>query len=161
MATGQLPEALQAITNALTRDRWNVGLLWEAREVLLSNGRPEGADKMVQDLLEEVSNRPRDHRDALSLVAFSKAALVRGADAKRVLTTVLDSARKANPKEREVYLASGRLALEKKDFSLASKTFERAKGAPDDLTPLWWPARSRIRHRAYEDLARIGVIPEH
>ena len=133
MATGQLPEGLQAITNALTRDRWNVRLLWEAREVLLSNGRPEEADKMVQDLLEEVSNRPRDYRDALSLVAFSKAALFRGADAKRVLTTVLDSARKANPKEREVYLTTGRLALEKKDFSLASKTFEAGlKELPDD-----------------------------
>ncbi len=133
MATGQLPEAQQAITNALGRDRWNVRLLWEGREVLRSNGRPEEADKLLQDLLEEVSNRPQDHRDALSLVAFSKAALARGADAKRVLNTVLDSARKADPKEREVYLTSGRLALDKKDFALAAKTFQAGlKELPDD-----------------------------
>jgi tetratricopeptide (TPR) repeat protein len=66
-------------------------------------------------------------------VVFGKAALLKGADPKKVLDTLFDVARKAEPTLREVYLAIGDLALDKHDFPLAAKRFEEGlKVMPDD-----------------------------
>lgn len=133
MTSGRYAEALQSITNSLSRDRWNVRLMWQARQVFLANGKKKEADEMFDGVLEEVTTRPRDHRDALSMVVFGQAALERGADAKRVLTSVFEPARKADPQEREVYLAAGNLALAKQDFALAAKKFDEGlKELPED-----------------------------
>lgn len=133
MASGRYEEAYRAITNSLARDRWNVRLMWQAREVFLANGLQQPADEMMEGVLEEVTTRPRDHRDALSLAAFGQAALERGADAKRVLTSVFEPARKADPGAREIYLAAGNLALAKQDFALAARKFEEGlKQLPED-----------------------------
>jgi tetratricopeptide (TPR) repeat protein len=133
MASGQYREAWQAITNSMARDRWNVRLMWQAREVFLANGQSKLAEDMREAVLEEVSTRPRDHRDVLSMVAFGEAALDRGADAKRVLTSVFDPAQKANPQAREVYIAAGKLALSKQDYALAAKKYEEGlKHLADD-----------------------------
>ncbi len=133
LALGRYPEARTALTNALEQERWSVRLCWVAREALQANGETEAADAMVDKIIRMVSQHPSDFRDAASLVVFGRAAVLRGADPKRVLDTVFDSARKADPKEREVYLASGELALEKHDFALAAKRFEAGiKELPDD-----------------------------
>src|SRR5436190_22703274 len=43
LATGRYPEALQTITNAVTRDYQSLSLRWLAREAYLCNGQPEAA----------------------------------------------------------------------------------------------------------------------
>src|SRR5437588_2301708 len=133
LATGKYPEALTVITNALMQDRWNIRLCWQAREVFQSNGQPDLAGQMVEKILQLVSAQPRDYRDARSLVVFGEAALLKGADPKRVLDSLFNVAQKAEPALRDVYLASGNLALEKQDFALAAKRFEEGlKQVPDD-----------------------------
>jgi tetratricopeptide (TPR) repeat protein len=134
LATGQYPEARTAITNALAQEHWSIRLRWLAREVLQDNGQTEAAAEIPDEIIRMVSRHVRDfNTDPPSLVVFGQAALLRGADPKRVLDTVFDHAKRADPKLRDVYLASGALALEKHDFALAAKRFEDGlKELPDD-----------------------------
>src|SRR5207248_671892 len=54
-------------------------------------------------------------------------------DPKTVLDKVLATAKKSDPKLRDVYLAAGELALEKHDYELAAKKFQEGlKELPDD-----------------------------
>ncbi len=130
---GHYAEALQSITNALAKDPRSIRLRWQAREVFQCNGKTDAADEAVQDIFQRVSLEPRAYRDPPNLVVFGQAALLRNADPKRVLDQVFDSARKTDPKLRDVYLASGELALEKHDLALAAKRFrEGLKEVPDD-----------------------------
>ena len=133
LATGHYPEAQTAITNALARNRWSARLCWQAREVLLANGQTEAARQMPDRILAMISRYPRDFNDAANLVVYGQAALLTGADPKRVLDDVFALARKVEPGLRDVYLASGGLALEKHDFALAAKRFEEGlKQLPED-----------------------------
>ncbi len=133
LVTGRYPEARDAATNALAQDRWNVRLCWQAREALLSNGQTNAAAEKVEDIVRMVSGHPRDYGDAASLVVFGQAVLLKGADPRRVLNSLLDAAKKADPDLREIYLAGGGLGLEKHDFALAAKEFEEGlKRFPDD-----------------------------
>jgi tetratricopeptide (TPR) repeat protein len=143
LATGQYPEAREAATNALAHDRWNIELCWQAREALLSNGETNAAAEKVEDIVRMVSGHPRDYGDAASLVVFGQAVLLKGADPRRVLNTLLDAAKKADPGLREIYLAGGALGLEKNDFALAAKQFEEGlKRFPDDPDFLYGLARA-------------------
>ena len=133
LATGRYPEARDAATNALAHDRWNIQLCWQAREALLSNGQTNAAAQEVEDIVRMVSGYPRDYGDAASLVVFGQAVLLKGADPRRVLNTLLDAAKRADPDLREIYLAAGELGLEKHDFALAARQFEEGlKRLPDD-----------------------------
>jgi tetratricopeptide (TPR) repeat protein len=134
LATGQYAEARAAITNAMAQDVWSIRLRWLAREVFLANGQVEAAAEIPDEILGMVSRHIRDfNTDPPSLIVFGQAALLKGADPKRVLDTVFERAKRADPKLRDVYLASGGLALEKHDFALAAKRFEEGlKELPDD-----------------------------
>jgi tetratricopeptide (TPR) repeat protein len=131
--TGQYPAALTTITNALERRPWSVRLRWQAREVFLSNGRTNAAAKTIAEIIPIVGRNPSDYRDTLNLVAFGQAALLAGADPKQVLDKVYTPAKKSDPKLREIYLASGALALDKHDFARAAREFQDGlKQLPDD-----------------------------
>jgi tetratricopeptide (TPR) repeat protein len=134
LATGKYREARGAITNALARDPKSLALRWQAREVFQSNGDTEAANQMVEEILQRGTGRAWMYRDdAASLVAIGRALLSRGIDPKSVLDAVFANARKVDPKLRELYLASGQLALDKHDFALAAKKFEEGlKQLPDD-----------------------------
>jgi tetratricopeptide (TPR) repeat protein len=133
LATGQYAEARAAITNALAHDRRNIRLCWQAREAWLNNGQTNAAAQMLEDIVRMVSWQPRNYGDAASLVVFGQAVLLKGADPRRVLNTLFASVKQAEPKLREVYLASGTLGLEKHDFALAAREFEQGlKQLPDD-----------------------------
>lgn len=133
LTLGRYPEALQSITNLVAQDRRSIRLRWQAREALRSNGATEAADALIEEIIRLVSGYPGYYRDAPNLVVFGRAALLGGVDPKRVLDTLFDAARKDDPTYRQVYLASGQLALEKHDFALAAKRFEEGlKQHPKD-----------------------------
>ncbi|HSU55442.1 MAG TPA: tetratricopeptide repeat protein, partial [Candidatus Dormibacteraeota bacterium] len=143
LAVGEYPEALRRMTNALEEEPQSVRLKWQAREVFLSNGLKARANRMVDDIVQRVAGDPREYREPENLVVFGQAALLRNADPKRVLDQLLESAKKAEPKLREVYLAGGNLALEKHDFQLAGKRFaEGLKVLPDDPELLYGMAQA-------------------
>lgn len=143
MAQGKYPEALKAITNALSHNSWSIRLRWQARGIFLANGEEEKAADMLEAVINTVSAQPRAYREPLDMLVFGQAALFKGADPKRVLDTVYEGARKALPKLRDVYLVAGELALEKHDYALAAKKFEEGlKQLPDDPDLHFGVARS-------------------
>ena len=133
LATGRYPEARTAITNALSREQSNIRLCWQAREACLRDGQPDVAKELTETIVRLVTRHPSFYREPANLVVFGQAALLGGADPKLVLDTLFDVARKGDPKLRDVYLASGGLALDKHDYALAAKRFEEGlKQVPDD-----------------------------
>lgn len=141
LALGHYPEALTTISNAMDRGYASTRIQWLARAVYLSNGRKPDADAMVDRILQSASSGRIS--DAAALVALGRAALLRGLDPKLVLDRMFSPAKKADPDAREVYLASGELALEKHDFALAAKNFQEGlKRLPDDPDLLHGLARA-------------------
>jgi tetratricopeptide (TPR) repeat protein len=134
LTTGKYPEALQATTAALRRYSWSIRMRLLAYEVYLQNGDRDQAEAMLSDINNMANSRGRyGFQDVRDIVALGQAALLLGADAKRVLDNFFDRAKKADPKVREVYLAGGQLALDKNDAELAAKTFaEGLKYFPED-----------------------------
>jgi tetratricopeptide (TPR) repeat protein len=133
LTTGQYPEARSVITNALAVHRQSIRLFWQAREAFLANGQVELARQMLENIGRAVWRHPSDFSDANELVISGKTALLMGVDPKRVLDRVFDAAKKIDPKLRDVYLASGDLAIEKHDFALAAKKFQEGLAQlPDD-----------------------------
>jgi tetratricopeptide (TPR) repeat protein len=133
LAKGRYPEALKIATNALATDSRSVRLRWTAREVFLGNGDTKSAARMADEIQRSFSTRTWAYRDPPDLVVAGRVSLLAGMDPKMVLDRLYDRVRKANPKLREVYLASGELALEKHDSALAARLFQDGlKQLPDD-----------------------------
>jgi tetratricopeptide (TPR) repeat protein len=157
MTVGRYPDAFKAITNALEQEPWSIRLKWQAREVFISNGHTDAANRIVDDIVKRVSGEPSSYRDAAALVIFGQAALLKNADPKRVLDQLFDMAKKREPKLRETYLAAGNLALDKHDYALAAKKFEEGlKEIPDDpdlqcgLAQAYEPSDSAVATSALE-----------
>ena len=142
--SGKYPAALAAASNALTSDRWSVRIRWQVRQAF----RGEWEDCLRSEgnagcHYSHGQHQPQGFPGCLDLVVFAKAALVRGADPKRVLDSVLETARKAEPKSREVHLARGQLALDKHDYALAAKAFQEGlKELPEDPDLLFGSAQA-------------------
>ena len=132
--TGKYAEALEAMKAGSRRYSWSIRLRLLAYEVYLQNGDREQAQAALEDINNLAGSRGRwGYQDVQSIIALGQAALLLGADPKRVLDNFFERAKKADPKVREVYLASGQLALDKNDAELAAKTFsEGLKQFPED-----------------------------
>ncbi len=132
LTVGQYTNAL-AVTTNLERYPSSLRLRLAAREVFLHNGQKEKADGLLQEFGFLLRNRSWAYRSAVDLVAVGQAALLLGVDPREVLDQVFDRAKKADPACREVYLATGEVALDKSDYALAAKTFsEGLKKFPED-----------------------------
>jgi tetratricopeptide (TPR) repeat protein len=135
LARGRYPEALAFMTNALAQETRSIRMRWLAREVFLRNGLPGEAAEMADEIGQLVTTRPNLYANAPDLIVYGQTALLAGADPKRVLDRVYETAKKMSPKLSEVYLARGGLALDKHDFGLAAKAFQEGlqhqPGDPD------------------------------
>jgi len=131
---GNYKQAGTVLSNALDRYSWSIPLRLLAHEVLPYVGETNRATAMLREIEALVSTRLDNRvRDTASLVAIGKAVLLLGADPRKVLDNIFEPARKANPDNRDVYLAMGELALDKHDFDLAAKQFSAGlKKFPDD-----------------------------
>ena len=133
LTRGRYAEALAVATNALTAEPRSIRLRWNAREALLANGQTGPATRMAAEIQRFFQGRTLRYRDPRDLVLFGRVFLLSRMDPKVVLTQLYDRVKQINPKSREVYLASGELALEKHDFALAARLFEEGlKQLPDD-----------------------------
>lgn len=133
LATGQYASAHQVVTNALRRYSTSIRLRLLAREVFLYNGDGDEAASMLNQINYLGGNRMWAYRDPPNLVALGRAAVLLGADPRRVLEQFYDRAKERDPDLREVYLASGQLALDKNDYQLASTVFAQGlEKLPED-----------------------------
>lgn len=157
MTTGRYAEAHAVLTNAIAAETRSVRLRWAAREVLAMNGDPARAAAMVREITELVSAQPWAYRDARDLVVFGRAALLAGADPKRVLERIFDTLKRAVPPQRDAFRAAGELALDKHDYALAARTFreglEKLTDDPDlhyGLARAYAPSQPALAQAAIE-----------
>ena len=126
MAVGKYPEARDAVSEGLERFPYSLRLRRAGYDVFRANGDTERA-KMLKDEMDRLGGqREWAYREPPDRVALGKAAILLGADPKRVLELFFDPVRKAHPEYPDTYLAGGELALAKNDFALAAKSFASA-----------------------------------
>ncbi len=162
MTIGNYPQAGAALSNALAAVPRSIRLRWLGRDVLRFNGQSEAANQAVKEIVDLVSARSWAYREAADLVTFGRAALALGADPKQVLDRVFAAAKRADPASRDVFLASGELALEKGDFALAARTFQEGlKLLPEDADLHWGLARAYAPSDTEAMLAAVQHALKH
>ncbi|MFH1924478.1 MAG: hypothetical protein ABIP48_31895, partial [Planctomycetota bacterium] len=133
LATGRYCEALATLEMALERFPSSIHLRLLGREVYLFNDWPERAEERLVEAEQMIRQQSWRYSDPINRVLLGRFFLLRGADAKQVLETFFDRARRDRPDYVETYLASGSLALEKHDYALAAEALEEAaKRTPAD-----------------------------
>lgn len=143
LTVGRYSEADAAMKEALARDSRSIRLRWLARDVALANGRTQEAAQRVDEVRAAVRDSSWQYRSPADLVIFGRAALQLGADPKEVLERLFAVAQRGDPKLRDVYLARGQVALEKRDFALAARVFEEGlKQLPNDPDLHWGRGRA-------------------
>lgn len=154
LTTGDYSGAQTVVSNALFRIPGSIRVRLAARDAYLQNGDTNRAHELLEEINDRVSTRAWNYRDSANMVAIGKAALLLGADARRVLDNFFNRVKKAEPGFRETYLAIGQLALDKFDQDLAAKTYEEGlKKFPDDTEMLYGLAKS------YSTGDRAQMIP--
>jgi len=150
--TGDYEGAGRSISNALQRFSWSVPLRLLARDVFPYTAQSNRVPEMLEEVERLIGSRSDwRYRDAASLVGIGRAALLLGADPRKVLDNFFETARKQSPDGRDAYLAIGDLALEKHDYELAAKQFQaglkRFPGDPDmtfGLARAYEPSNRRL-----------------
>lgn len=133
LAIGDYPNAQVVMTQAMEQFPFSLRTKLLAREVWLYNGNPVRAKEFLEEIAQLANRRQWAYRDAQSLVALGRAALLMGVDPKKVLENTFDRAKKADPDLRDAHWASVQVAIDKNDFELAAKlTGEALKKFPKD-----------------------------
>ena len=133
LETGRYADALATLKQAFERFSSSLRLRLLGRDVYRFNGMPEEAEKWLAEAEEMVRRQRWRYSDPINRVLLGKFLLLRGADAKQVLETFFDRAKRDLPNHVETYLAIGQLGLDKHDYALAAQAFqEAAKLTPDD-----------------------------
>jgi len=123
MAVGRYTNAHAVVQTNLSRFPWSVQLRLLAHEVFRRNGQAEEAAAALDEVNRLGGYRMWAYQDTANLVTMGRAAILLGADPRRVLEQFFDMAKKRDATNRAIYLASGQLALDKNDYELAAKTF--------------------------------------
>jgi tetratricopeptide (TPR) repeat protein len=154
LTLGNYAEAQNSASNALDRMPWSIRLRLAARDAYLENGQTDRARELLQEINDRAGTRGASYRDSANLVVIGQAALLLGADPRRVLDNLLNRVKKADPAYRETYLAIGQLALDKGDYELASKSFQEGVDRfAEDPEMLYGLARS------YSNGDRSQMVP--
>ncbi len=105
-------------------ERWGLRKRWLAYKTAKMVGDLNTQQRMLSEMNQvarRLGNRLSDPDDQ---VVLGEMALQLNADAKLVMKNFFDPVAKKSPDTRSVYLAAGRLALDKGDFGLASKWYQ-------------------------------------
>lgn len=137
LASGRAEEAYQALEQALRLVPSSLRLRLLAEQAARVAGRPEEAAEQLAQLSAWVTRRTRAPDEAAYFVALGEAALRLGVEPRLVLENFLRRGRESTPPVREAFLAIGRLALEKGDPALASRTFEQGVQTFPEDPDLW------------------------
>ena len=133
LTIGKYPEAWEAVIGSIKRHPGSIRLRLVGREAALATGRRAIASKLLEEISQMASSRRYAYRDTANALTLGRAALLLGADPKAVLDQFFIPIKKGEPKNRDVYVAGGELALGKGDFALAAQWFREGLAvAPKD-----------------------------
>jgi len=115
-----------------------------AHEANLYSGHEAEAKDLLKEAANLISGNRLPSRSSPQLLADAgEVALLGGADPKLVLDTYFNPAQQGTPASRDAFLGAGKLALDKHDYDLASRTFTAGLlKFPGDADLLWGMAAS-------------------
>ena len=127
MATGQYTNAFRLIDRAVEQFPYSIRVRLAAHEVFRANGHTARAAGMLEEINQLAGRRDWAYRDPTNRVALGRAAILLGADPKKVLDLFFTPARKAAPRlpARHIWPA-GELALRKNDFCARRQDLQSA-----------------------------------
>ena len=166
MSSGKYPEARDEIATALERFPYSLRLRLAGYDVFRANGDTARAQTLKEEMDRFGGQREWAYREPPDRVALGKAAILLGADPKRVTELFFDPVKKTDPEFPDTYLANGELALSKHDFALASKSFAVAvKKFPENAEAHFGLARAFAPsddEAAEEQIAKVLELnPNH
>lgn len=129
---GKYAEARADMDKALFTFSNSLRLRVIAYDLMRRTGDPLRAKALLEEM-DRLGGRAWAYTSPEDRIALGRAALLLNADPKKVLDGFFSPVKKLRPEMREVYLATGELALQKGEYGLASKNFgEAAKRFPND-----------------------------
>lgn len=162
LAVGRYADAHTALTNALSRYSDSVRLRLLGCAVFPYAGQPDRVPLLLDEVYNLARTRTWAYRSAPDLVALGQAFLLLGAEPRRVLDEFFERVKRADPDNREAYLASGQLALDKGDFELAAKVFQEGlKRLADDADLHFGLARAYAPSDRRQMLASLEEALSH
>jgi tetratricopeptide (TPR) repeat protein len=151
---GRYEQAGLSLSNALDRFSWSVPMRLLGCDVFPYTSQSNRAPELLEQVA-ALANSRNDFRfrDAGTVVAVGRAALLLGSDPRRVLDNLYQPVKKQRPDFREVHLAMGELSLGKHDFDLAAKQFtDGLKHFPND------PEMNFGLARAHQSGSRLQMV---
>ena len=148
IALGRYAEADDRLADTGALVLFSLPLRLLQREAALHAGRTGGTTLTVREVMRAMNYaaaaRGTDYvRSPAFQAVAGEASLLAGLDPRVALENFLKPAQRGDSASRDAFLVAGRLALEKRDFALASRTFrEGLELAPEDPDLLWGLAAS-------------------
>lgn len=124
LTTGRYQDAYELLSEAVSVRYSSIRLRLMIREAALYANDINMAESVLGDIDNIIRRGGRFSYDPESLVAIGDAAILLGIEPRIVLENFYKRAQDDENPVASAFLASGRLALTKDDFSLASKTFQ-------------------------------------
>ena len=138
MTLGRYEEAYETIQEGLTRRTYSISLRLLAIEASKFNNTPEEAREHINALGGYFSMWARRVRSPDALIELGQVALMLGVEPRIVLENFFKRAQEYEDTPTEAYLVSGKLALDKHDYRLASQIFQTGlKKFPED-PDMWY-----------------------
>ncbi len=130
---GRYGEAYTNAQNGLNDYPIRLRMFLLARETALYQNDLVGANQRLSEAQDFIEQRRLLNAGGEDLVAMGEAMLLLGVEPQLVLENCFRQAERMDPPPREAFLAIGKLALNKHDFSLAADTYRNGlKKFPDD-----------------------------
>ena len=137
LTQGNYDAAVALLAGALREAPFSIRLRLLLREAALRAGRESVATEALQEVAAIANHAPRFRGDRDFLPAIGESALLLGIEPRLVLENFLRPAQRETPPSRDAFLTAGKLALEKHDYALASRTFQEGLQAFSDDADLW------------------------
>ncbi|HVT82432.1 MAG TPA: tetratricopeptide repeat protein, partial [Phycisphaerae bacterium] len=138
MQIGQYPDADKSAAAGIAVHEEFLPLYLLRHQALRMSGRDEDAAAVLAKI-DDVATQTPWHFDAPeNRVALGQFMLLRGTDARKVLETYYDRARKDDPRNFAALMATGELALAKNDPGVAADSFDAARRVEPENPDVYW-----------------------
>jgi predicted Zn-dependent protease len=138
LTLGHYESAKETLEAGMQRYTSSIQLRWLGRDVLTRCGESERAESMLQSIAEMAENSPWRYSDRPNRIVIGKFLLEQGSDPRRVLETFFDRIKTRYPDYIDAYLAIADVALEKRDFQVASEELQAAEQRDGDNAEIQW-----------------------
>ena len=137
LTQGKYDDALIFFQKAFRFAPASIRLRLLLREAELQTGHDAQAADALQDIATIANNSARYRHGPDFLAAAGESALLMSVEPRLVLENFLRPAQRETPPSREAFLTAGKLALDKHDYALASRTFQEGLKLFSDDPDFW------------------------